>query len=429
MAVMECKRNFRYLNVLFAALLLVLPVISLSAQGTLLDKKITVSIVNKRFDAAMKIIQKETNINLSYNSEIIPKNKIVTVTANNNRLDKVLVPLLASVDLQMKEVNNQIVITKAENKTSKPSPNREVLIASKESPLKTEVIGKVVTVIDTVFHTVHDTVVKTVYDTVRVVVYDTKVIRQLTNFSFLTWVPRYSVSFSGSLLFPFHNSTTFRTNPDFDRIYSSYANLEKNKRGFSLDISTAVKLKHTEISLGFEYTKLSNNAHLSDFPESISQKDSTITGVNISSNGIHYQYKVDTVQRIVLYSTTGPEMTITYSYWGIPLVITYHFWESKRLNMGLNLGLTYSHLLKATGFDARLDNNQPVLHNSNGEALAQDYLSVMAGLQLEYPISKRISVISSFKIRKTLGSVFTSNSLLAEKPCMIYPSISLKYNL
>jgi hypothetical protein len=424
---MESKQTSFYIKVLVAALLTLLPAINLSAQGSLLNKKITVSIVNKRFDAAIKIIQKETNINLCYNSEIIPKNKIVSVTANNNRLDKVLVPLLASVDLQMKEVNNQIVITKAENKAPRTSANREVLIASKEAPLKTEVIGKVVTVIDTVFHTVQDTVVKTVYDTVRVVVYDTKVIRQLTNINFISWFPKYSVSFSGSLLFPFHNTTSFTTNPDFYRIYSGYANLEKNKRGFSLDLSTAVKLNHTEISLGFEYMKLSNNASTSDFPGVISQKDSSIIGVSISANGISYKYKVDTVQRAVFYSTTSP--SITYSYWGIPLILTYHIWETRRLNMGLSLGLTYSHLLKAKGFSAWLDNNKPVLNNNKGEVLAEDYLSVMAGLQLEYPISKRITLISSFRIRKTFGSVFTSNSSLVEKPCVIYPSISLKYNL
>lgn len=394
-------------------------------QHTLSTKSITISIVNKRFDNAIKQIQEESKINLCYNSDIIPKNKIVTIKAYHNRLDKVLVPLLASVNLQMKEINDQIIITKASN-IAPEEIKTSTLKNSGTNPQKTEITGKIVTILDTVYYTVHDTVVKTIYDTIKITVYDTKVIK-LMNKPVTPWNPQFSLDLSCGMLYQITKNLAYSTNSTYHSFFEPYGSSAKNEQGYSIGSNFSIRNKRLALSGGIEFFKLTSTLNKSDVPKSLDKIDSTIVSISIKPNGIFYTYKVDTTTLEITYNPDRATLTNSYIYMGFPVSLSYKVVQTNNIEVGLSLGILYSRLISSKGFDANLSNGNPLFKNSGGESMIRDNLSFTAGFEIDYPLSDRISLEAICRFRKNVTSRYQKSFPIMEKPSYIYPVIAIKY--
>jgi len=414
---------------IFPILCILLIAANVSGQNSL-STRVTLSIVNKRFDNALKIIGEKGKVNLCYNSDIIPKNKVVTIKTNNNRLDKILIPLLASVDLQLKEVNDQIIITKSSSgisqaaKSIHPAENTTVTTAR-----RTEISGNLVTVLDTVFYTIHDTIVKTVFDTIRITVYDTKIIRQ-SNKSFAgNWVPKFSIDISGSMMYQLFKTEKYTAKPEYTPFFAQYGAIEKNKHGYSFASNVSLKNKRTEVSVGIEYFKAGSDINLSELPQNILKKDSTIISTTITYQGIFYEYKVETVPYPVNYDPIRSVVHCSYSYLGFPVKLSYKIVKTNKIEIGICLGLIYSRLVNATSFNASLVDQNPFMKNRNGESIAHQNVSFITGFEIDYPLTNHISFTTSLRLRKSFTSIYDSSFPITETPIYIYPSFSVKYTL
>ena len=400
---------------------------SLSGQNSELNKTVSITIVNKRFEVALKQIQEKFNLNLSYNSEIIPKNKVVSVNATNNRLDKILAALLASENLQMLVVNDQIIIVRAnplatEIKSYNPPKLDET------NPGKTEISGNIITVVDTVMHTIHDTIVSKIYDTIRITVYDTKFIRQQSNFPGISWDPKFAVNISSSMIYELSNSVQF-LNSEQQVFFQQYGIAEKSRLGYSLAGGVSLRNKRIEIAAGVEVLNIYTDIPVMNLPQNFFKTTQIIVSTTISQDGIYYEYRTDTTWHDVNYNPNQAVVKNSYTFLSLPVIISYKCIQTKTLAFGINFGVGYSKLLNAKGLEATLSNGDILLKNGKGESLSVENFSYITGMEIEYPLTKKIFLISSLQYRFSNNSMYKKSFPISEKPSYIYPSLSIKYSL
>jgi hypothetical protein len=84
---------------------------SLHAQN-LLDKRISIDVTNQRLADVLKLISNKANFYFSYNSNIIKRDSLITLSASNKTIKQLLEQLL-SQRYQYQEVNNYIILRRA----------------------------------------------------------------------------------------------------------------------------------------------------------------------------------------------------------------------------------------------------------------------------------------------------------------------------
>jgi hypothetical protein len=91
-------------------------------QGRLLDKKITLQVSGEEVKMLLNRIEKLYEVNFSYNSDIIPSDSVVTFTAENKSLEKVL-ELFLGKEYYFKSTARYIIILQKKNQTE-INPNK-----------------------------------------------------------------------------------------------------------------------------------------------------------------------------------------------------------------------------------------------------------------------------------------------------------------
>ena len=102
-----------------------------SAQEEL-NKKISISIDGIVLKSALQKIEKTAQIRISYNSQVVPLNRTVTLLASNERVGDVLERLLKPLSVTYVMFNNQIVLRKIETPsttTNATETERENVVA------------------------------------------------------------------------------------------------------------------------------------------------------------------------------------------------------------------------------------------------------------------------------------------------------------
>jgi hypothetical protein len=83
-----------------------------NAIDSVLDREITISFNNVSLGAALRQINRQAQVNFSYNSTIIPKIERITADFNQSTLRYVLTDLLDKANLYFKEVSGTVIILK-----------------------------------------------------------------------------------------------------------------------------------------------------------------------------------------------------------------------------------------------------------------------------------------------------------------------------
>ena len=173
---------------LFLSIFLLFSQLTFLLAQSPLDRNVTLKIENKSFPEAIDIIEKKYSLNFSYESNLLPKTKIVSVSINNGSLEKLISTLLESVELDYKLINNHIVLFKVQPKEIlKNSQVRQTPTLRKKESLADTVSNteefntyrdtlsnrRIITVYDTIHTIINDTVIKVVYDTFQITITDT----------------------------------------------------------------------------------------------------------------------------------------------------------------------------------------------------------------------------------------------------------------
>jgi len=119
-----------YLPVRHYALILFLLFSAIAtAQGPILQRRITVHAENVRLSTALGNIAKDGGFKLSYNAAVVPADSTVTIHAVDEKVEKVLKELLPS-NLQWKESGGHLIITGSAGKKQKFITSGSVVDAS-----------------------------------------------------------------------------------------------------------------------------------------------------------------------------------------------------------------------------------------------------------------------------------------------------------
>lgn len=93
-------------------LILMAGFITTAFSQSLLEKRITVDIERQRLDQALEIISNTGNFYFSYNSNLLKKDSLVSVSASNESVNKVLSRLLSN-QFEFRESGNYIILRRA----------------------------------------------------------------------------------------------------------------------------------------------------------------------------------------------------------------------------------------------------------------------------------------------------------------------------
>jgi len=101
------------MRILFTGLVCIFLYFQSTAQ-TPLNKKVDFTINELALDDALIELSETAQVNISFRSRLIPKNKIVSITAINESIASILKQLLKGTNIAYRTVNNQIVLFKTE---------------------------------------------------------------------------------------------------------------------------------------------------------------------------------------------------------------------------------------------------------------------------------------------------------------------------
>lgn len=85
----------------------------MSAQSSVLDKRITVTFSNIPLEEVLSAISKMADVEFSYSDDVVPVSSIVSIAAEGQQLKEVLNRLLVNFHIEYKFANNRIVLRKA----------------------------------------------------------------------------------------------------------------------------------------------------------------------------------------------------------------------------------------------------------------------------------------------------------------------------
>jgi hypothetical protein len=83
------------------------------AQEKLLDKRITLNLNDIGIADVLDTISKQTRVNFSYNSDVVPLSKKISVHARNEKIESILSRIFNNEKIKFQVVNHQIVISLA----------------------------------------------------------------------------------------------------------------------------------------------------------------------------------------------------------------------------------------------------------------------------------------------------------------------------
>ncbi|MBN2615220.1 MAG: carboxypeptidase-like regulatory domain-containing protein [Bacteroidales bacterium] len=95
---------------------------SLSAQESALYQKISVQFVNITVDSALRVLEKKTHLDFTYNTKLVPSTKKITVVFNATPLAIVLDSLLQKPLVQYRIIDNQLTLYEKNEPVSKETP-------------------------------------------------------------------------------------------------------------------------------------------------------------------------------------------------------------------------------------------------------------------------------------------------------------------
>lgn len=105
-----------------------------SAQGPILQRRVTVHAEQVRLSTALGNIAKDGGFKLSYNAAVVPADSIVTIQAVDEKVDQILKKLLPQ-NLQWKESGGHLIITGSAGRKQKFTTTGSIVDARTGSPI------------------------------------------------------------------------------------------------------------------------------------------------------------------------------------------------------------------------------------------------------------------------------------------------------
>lgn len=101
------------------------------SQSNLLEKRISISAKNQKIETVLQSISQKTNFQLSYNSDIIPVDSLITISYQNKTASKILNQILGKKYYFVTSGKHLIILRKSTPKTEKKEIKKQEIIVEK----------------------------------------------------------------------------------------------------------------------------------------------------------------------------------------------------------------------------------------------------------------------------------------------------------
>lgn len=389
---------------------------------SLLDKRISINIQNKPLGNALFEIGKIANVNFTYDSRIIPINKLVSVNVTNKTLRDVLIQVINDPTIDFILIGNQLLLKRSTKITATPYPPiKKTVIAPKKDSIPKDTLP--LTKVNTDTLKIDTNIVAA--DTIALDTPDTHLQKA-----------KWTLGFNFSP-FMFNETYTSSTKSSYmDQINQ----FEKNTFSYSLGISSYHSIKDFLLQTGLNYTFLNKQItyNLLNTKTSIIDngyytepliKDSiyfvlhntdTTWFVNYDSSWIN---KLDTITTTSNLNKTGRS---TIHYLQIPIILGYQFYINK-ISITPKIGLIASLITSKNG--ATLNTDEASLIELKDLPFSKILASFYGGLQLNMAITKKLYLNQDIYYTRNINNVYRSNYDINKKYNSIGYSLGLSYRL
>ncbi|MFC2139010.1 secretin and TonB N-terminal domain-containing protein, partial [Bacteroidota bacterium] len=390
-----------YFRIIVACLLFIFIYTNAFSQNSIKDKELSISVAEKTLTEILIELREISGFEFSYNSDIIPKNKIITLIAIDKNIEEILSRIFQGTRLRYKVVDNSIIIYQARvDKSAKPVTVN----------LNNEQI-KIIEIYDTIVNYQNDTIINTVYDTVNVIKEDTIIIYDTVEYIIEREKPvisNISVDIYGSL---FNKSLNYRSNTSDDADYAQlYNEAVRSKINYTFGSNVNFYLNNYVITTGIAYTVLKNQVNYNNdyytyfnntryIDTSFYKIIGDTTGYLV--DGIPVQQEanstivIDSVIEESFIDSTESNFkyngTNKYLFIDIPLLFGYKIELNERLDLIFNGGLNTSILLKANGYSIN-DTSYSALNRSD---ISPVNFKLNLGAEVSYSLSSKINFFTN----------------------------------
>ena len=411
------------------------------AQTNILQKKISIVATHEDLTKVIEKIGQLAEIDFTYNSDIIPQNKKIKISAIDKPVNEILDEILQVYSIQYKVIGNQIVLYKQSN--SFYSSENKIKSQKKVEELKPTNEKKQ----EFTVQTVYDTLITIYYDTLKVqdtiIVYDT--IHLETPFISDSNKANFSIGLNGFISYEFIDKII-----PIDDNYLSFSELLNNndKPVFNNAIGADFSINHLkwEFSLGLNYFNFNRKFHYkllsNELVFNTIYMDSSFYRIDTLDKYCK-QYKDTIIWYYILDSskvvTSVPSQVIDtlestsdmnnhnkISYIQIPVSIGYNMHLTDDLKLFVKGGLITSILLQSNGFQFS-ENNIYKTEPINNENLKRYKYSLLFEIGLNYQLIESLAVRSFLTIITDLNSHYNSTIIIQQKFTYIRGGIGIRY--
>lgn len=434
--------------------------------GRHLDKKISIEMKNKPINEILAFIEEKAQVNFSYNSGLIQFKELKSVQYSNTSLDKILTDIFSDLNIDYKEIEDQIILIKKkpEHKTtSKASVSKPKNIQQENIRYKTRyvydtirklVIDTIVTYnFDTIFY--HDTL--TILDTLRII--DSVSFYSKPN---ETNIHKDGLSFELYFAPSVYSTTNIETSSD-NNIFMDIEKEWQTVFSFNTGLGLSYNISKFGLSTGITYTN--HTEELKFFQELITNNyidfeikpynNFTITPrtITITDTAGYYTYMPGDDDSS-WYSATYPKEIVTYdtttiilhdsiqvektdtiqeaynydlkreiSYISVPLIISYRIDLAPKLSAYFKTGVAFSFLLN---YQEHLSNKN--FYTTKSE-LSPIIYSAIAGIELCYRLDETLSILLGASYIHNLNSMYKDSFDITKKLQSLNIKFGIRYSL
>ncbi len=407
------------------------------AQNTIFDKKISITSNNEKLSTVLNKISFTSEINFSYNSNILPVNKIISVKASNKTLKEVLDDVFKDYNVDYKLMEKQIIIFPKPGMPLEkaPAPKIEPVIQKKteEKPVpKPEIkqnINREVTKTKNVI--IYDTITKvnniTHYDTL--VYYDTITHHDTIKSNMKSIInDTINSKWSLDLFFTPQSSTNFisANANDSNNFSDTIKSIISPNFTYSFGAHINYNIKNFFIQSGILYTQfvetLNYNYNQTYSYYDIDTLDSYYTIAGIDTN---WYYVKDSVKMEKTNSKLYESINKT-TYIEIPLSLGYNI-KGNFISFYLKGSIITGFLINVNGKIISQNNNKLVDIDSNNPKFVKPNFAFAGSIGIKCKLDNSSSLIIEPCYRKSLNSIYNKSYPISKKTQSIGLTVGLRY--
>lgn len=405
----------------------------LNAQPSLLNRKVSLSVINQPISAVLQQISKQADIRFSYNPELLSPTQRVTFNVTGKPVLEVLKMIFNDPSTQFKEIGNQLVIFEnADWEKNSLTLAEKPLVNDKVSPKPANKLEPLLKNPDTVYLSKTDTILIIKTDTLTIFKTET-IIQHDTTFKTDT-IYLYKTQKPGKGISPnfdrnsmknrkFRENNGWYAGLNYEHLFgnTTLTSTESNSSELLIKMQQSVSGSYLNYSVeamfgydyhrfglrsGISYTRLGESFEYS-FTRQVGgyyKTDTVESYYTVNSADTSWYYITDSSYVNIDYKNFSYKNPNAYRYIEVPLLFKFRFIAGENLDVYAMAGLITSLGIGRKALYIRNEEEFPVDWIAS-DMMKPIFFSWKAGLGAAYSFGGSIGVMAEFSYRNQFTSL------------------------